>query len=929
MNKRVSALLFSFLLFFTHIFADSVMSPFTKLQKIETTYFDIIFPEESEQTAFYLAEEIDFLYEKATALLNAEKTLHLPVVICPCTQELNAHYNPFPYGHICVYDTLEVGSTDLIYYKKALNEIFYHELIHAVSLTIKSEEAQAISHLFIPDFSMNLVTLNLSWDEGVTVSSESKDGFGRMNNGFVLNYLVQSKIDGIFPNFYEIACRSYYPSGAYPYYFGGAFSKYLQETYGQNKYADFFHQEEHLVKKAFEINYDKKIWEVWDDFEDSIPVPELADSSCVERFDNFAINLTSAQIDGQPFIAFFAPYKYGIFGFTPGIDKKTKRILKADQSLKDFSFSSDGNYLLLTDFAPDNKEELRLRVYDYKNKSFTKKTLKNSALGELVSAGGKSYLVCLEVISTDSAIKIYDFDSMELTATVPLQHFTEVTEICRAKDGFCFILRHEGTFSFNYVDLTEPAGTLSLDKTISVQTYELPAEIIPYYLNCEDEAANSFVLSVAGHDFTADNPDFPASMPRLARVVISEAGKAGIQFQKTDVTGSVYNPVYAGGTYYFSSLINNQRPLSFFTDGVPGGFSNFYELPQTNIPQAFEFYPKTLPSQFTISDYKGVKYLKKGLLLPVGIVPDTYSDTLSSSRIYSPFIFGPCYTSGVPSENSFFSVSGGYNLNAYSFGSNFTFLTGNKNCTFSFNSGIFFFANYFNQAYAELDFSGSTPLFSRRMTLKYQLNSFVQYFGQTIFNNINMGGIGIAYGFLTGMGSEDRFVISSSISFYNALNSGVNIGIISNLSLPGLFFIKNPYMYTVNFPSKFTFSLIPDSSTFLSGKGTVTLFQKEIQKQPGNASLYLHRINLTAGYLTSFKENLPSLSILNTPQLFRCIPYMKEVQAVTGGCHLDWTPVIGAMANLAFDLGIDLTWYIRNDISSKPYDITLCGIYTF
>ena len=104
---------------------------------IETKYFDIIYPLQSEQTAQILAQNVDAMYEEIASSLNTEITMHLPVVITPNTQQLNAYFSPMPYNHIVIYDTPPDSSSIAVFSKTVLS-IFYNELFHACLLNIRS-----------------------------------------------------------------------------------------------------------------------------------------------------------------------------------------------------------------------------------------------------------------------------------------------------------------------------------------------------------------------------------------------------------------------------------------------------------------------------------------------------------------------------------------------------------------------------------------------------------------------------------------------------------------------------------------------------------------------------------------------------------------------------------------------------------------------
>lgn len=925
MKKILTIAFITILSCFISLFADDVIHPFTKLKLIQTEYFDIIYPEESTQTAFYLADIADEYYEKATELYKIEKYLHLPVVICPCTQDLNAHFSPVPYPHICLYDTMQVGSGDL-YSRESMNEIFYHELIHAVTLTIASPEVRKAMKFMWPDFSLNLPTLNNSWFEGATVSTESMEGAGRLNNGFVWSYIVQAKIENKFPNFYEIACRNIYPVGQYQYYFGGAFAKYLQDTYGIDKYVNIWHQEENYsLKKIVETEFGKKYWEIWQDFEDSIPVPQLApDDTVTECYGDMVKLVTSSTVNGKDFITFYSPKTSGIYKLEPG--KKAKKIVTVGYDVLDFSVSKNGRFLLITDLQASNTDALRLRVYDLQKNYFTGKKLLHCKLGEVINCGENKYLVCVENNSTDSSINLYNFDTMELVWQQPLKHFSEITEICRTDNGFAFLLLNEGNFYFNYADISNGISN------INISSFAFPQEIIPYYLNTDESAPTqkAFICSTAGHGYSSSNPDFPAALPRLTKIVIND-NEANIQFQTIDISGGVFTPaVTSNGEYYFASSLAERKPLAKFTQKatIPGGFSKSYPMQQVEL-DSFEFMKKELNPNFEIAQYNPFKYMKKGLLFPYAFSPDNFAYCPTPSHMEEQSYLGLGYFSGLPSENFYFSLGGGYNPFNKNFGAIFDLLGGNKNLAYSFLSSVNFSKKGFSNITLEGDICGSLPLFNRYFELQYKANSLWQIYSAHLISNTNAGFMGLVFALQTGMGTYENLSFSSAASVYNSSLSGSNIGLLFKLHIPQILPFNNPWTFTLNWPATFTFHIIPDNATLMHGNCSIVVFGKEIQKQPGHSSLYFSRFTLTTGFDSSYYRRLNPMSILQLDGLMQNVDLCNQTQAVTGGIHLNWTPVIGIIASVQFDFGIDVKYYLLNQVTGKPYDISISGLYTF
>ena len=266
MKKKVLFLLFVLVLT-PHTIAES-------LYTIHTEHFDFIYPESSEETALILSENAESLYTKAVTLLQTDIDLFIPVYITPYMQRLNAYYTAFPYNRIVFNDT-PPHSHDLAVFNQTKLSVFYHELVHAITMNMKNGFWSFLSAVFGDVYSPSyLYTSTLSFIEGATVSFESMDGDGRLNNGDSMAYLVQAKLEDCFPSWKDASGpRDIFPNTQYAYLFGGAFNSYIQKKYGMEKYSElwrlcgsgggFF---DPIIDASFKTVYGVSLEEEWNAF---------------------------------------------------------------------------------------------------------------------------------------------------------------------------------------------------------------------------------------------------------------------------------------------------------------------------------------------------------------------------------------------------------------------------------------------------------------------------------------------------------------------------------------------------------------------------------------------------------------------------------------------------------------------------------------
>ena len=80
-------LLFSFLIFSTMLYAGGALSSPRKVYVVNIKHFEIIFPKESAQTADYIAQNADSLYEKAKESVGLKNDFTMPIIISPDSSE--------------------------------------------------------------------------------------------------------------------------------------------------------------------------------------------------------------------------------------------------------------------------------------------------------------------------------------------------------------------------------------------------------------------------------------------------------------------------------------------------------------------------------------------------------------------------------------------------------------------------------------------------------------------------------------------------------------------------------------------------------------------------------------------------------------------------------------------------------------------------
>ncbi|AEF82450.1 hypothetical protein [Leadbettera azotonutricia] len=339
--------------------------PFILLRAIKTEHFEIIYPAESEATARALSLFADQSYKKASKLLGITVKDRIPVAITPHTDEFNGYMNPLPYPHIVLFDT--PMDPEWTAYENSLESLFFHELTHAISLSSRGKGFQVLHTIFGGWVYPTGLTAPMFMVEGVTVSFESLEGFGRANDPLIKEKLSQAvHEDNFLTGFQASGIYEYPPQGNAYYDYGGLFSAWLQKTYGMEKYAGLwkdmgtgYHFSFWFYNNGFYYSF-KKIYglsfeEAWNVFKESWRLEGIKKNNDGfvyggNQKDKVIINAVTSDSNSVIFIDSVAekvlkynPTSAGGSGGSPGAIKKLASI---DSSAYDIDATNNGSFLI-------------------------------------------------------------------------------------------------------------------------------------------------------------------------------------------------------------------------------------------------------------------------------------------------------------------------------------------------------------------------------------------------------------------------------------------------------------------------------------------------------------------------------------------------------------------------------------------------------
>ena len=898
-----------------------------KLYVITTKYFDIIFPQESTESANLLAQKADNMYLEICEKLDSSPYFRIPVVITPEKDTLNAYYTSFPYNRIVLYDTLPTTSALSVFSETFVN-VFYHELVHAVSLQKKNSFFKFLSSVFGDSVSTSqMITLPTSFIEGVTVSFESAKNEGRLNDSYATHIITQAKLENKFPTWKEATgARDVYPTGYLPYIFGGAFHYYIQNRFGMEKYVEFWEKANASVLSEaliFKKVYGYKLNEIWTDFENSIFVPKINEVKSVS-IDNPKKNIGRYFYlcsDDKNFY-WYDKSKSSIFysSFENFNSEKnyyqTKKLVRLDSSLTSMSLSSDSKYLVISQ-VDTNSEKNFVRLFNLQTKKLENQKFKNLRESCVVKLqDGIEYLAGIKTDSSKNYLIFYDLVTGQEKFCKEFDLHTQAFYPVDVKNGIVAYLKKE---KMNWsIEVYNPI----LEKTFQ---FDLPKELI------FNSLTPTFSENSVRLNFSCANKIPDGTLPRLGFVEFSSKEifenlcqsktdfSYSVTFQKDDISGGIYFPfVIDNKVFCASKYFNFDKLQQFSLSDIKTDTYYFNQLQKQNESEKINESEVVLQKEivFETKNYHGINYLNKGFFVPASIMS---VDRLSTTKLNSLSDIGFTYITGEPTEQwiyilspfvNIFSKEAGYFIEVENFtfpvslifdtdfSSKFDLSKWEINNLFSANYNLYLgsssrYFNFINESGFNLKFESKVD---------YQFNDYFQVLYTDYFND----GLGSVSNNLLGyqIGVGYKFDLNWTKNFAEVKKSNL-FSYLLTLYFPILGTSQN-LNFIYNLPTQLELVFFPSVEEFCSFSTETTLFGIEIQKSISFLPMYLSRFLINAGYNSVY----PTISVENSRhQLFSKLKMI-------------FTPIYGNLSKLQLNLGFNMYYQIDED----KFSFTLGGI---
>lgn len=886
MKKKFLVVLSIFMLFNTVTYALSGLMSGDKNIKVTTTkYFDIIYAQGSEKSAYLLYENADRIYEEIAESYGYPITAKLPVVILNGIEIPNAAYGDKPYNFIVIFDT---ESMDV--FTENILSVFTHELVHAYTLNLKNPFWQGFSKVFGDSMTPATLFINVGMAEGATVSYESSTGSGRLNNDYYRQYARQVKIEGNIPGVNDYnGCADNDYVGLF-YFLHGEFDSWLQKKYGMEKYGKFWYEfvnhncitENLLFKKIYGISMEEAWKNFWDEFE--VPNVEgnpVKANLVKDFFDSTANDYSKKNNQGSLYNSLKVSEK-GItyldnnsvyFVSINDLQKnkiKPKKIY-TQQNVVDTNTSDDGRFLIIHYYDTTTTMESKIKIVDLENKTSFIPKKHRICDASIIKNNGEYYFVYREYRAQECSLGIEKIifssnnkkiENLESITKIPFAWEEKFDSITDLHDGtFAYLRKSELNYSICIRDLQ---GNL-------IAEYGVPKEdrIVVHNLSLNE---NKLLFSYTKKD----------CLPSFGEFDLNEKN---FKFYTKQLSGGIYEPsVVNNEVYYIGTFFKQNRLLKFQYENE----ESFTKLP-------VEPFVKVEP-EFNLSVLKEnsrkvnpIKYYSKGLLYPIsGLTSDSYN---TSKKESISFPFGVTYITSTPWMSDNLSLSAGWNYATNSAGFGFTFGSSDFTNFFSYSIGSTVEFNKYGWKQSTLDLSSGLNILCGKISSISLNESAFAYFGKPnkddyskslgsaalktdekdlyVKNTVSVGYSNI-HSVGNGRFDNSGFALNADLFYiyqaqvkpdFNKINNYWDLGFSGKINLPNLLPIENTYGLTCNLPVEINFGIFNYtnkpmySNDFMKNKfkndysvlnidTNMVLFAKDIQKAV--SCLFINNISISA-----------------------------------------------------------------------------------
>ena len=562
------------------LYAGGVLSSPRKVYVIKTNHFEIIFPKESAETAHFIAEYADSLYEEAKSQTGLQKDFAMPLIISPDSSVLDVKYTNRPYNRIVIFDAVadntQTGSA--MGGDQILLKLLYKEIFRAVSCSVRSPFNEFVYKYVLGDPYQPTAFINLPFS---FVEAYSDLASGAANDQYFQQLLIQAKLEGKFPTWFQAAAiRDIHPGNDLCYAASTGFAAYLMQSRGVEKYAEFWNEcgklHPYFLNGIFYKVYGKLLFEVWKEFEESVPLPEdMEEMQAIE-----AMSREVSENDRQGAFENILYTNYGVVWydsirhevdiFDANSFFKIRQLLFIADDITKLSLSPNGRYVSASFTRGTSRTEFKEDVtciFDLKDRKFLSQKFPVRDASFIEGEAGAFYIAGLDVKQKQPVLKVYSFKTDKAG-------YEEIFEKSFERTDSVYSITSAGEGNIAYLYSNEEGTSLVVDlQQFWSLTDENGNQITPFSLRYI-KASALFTFS-----YYPDLPEDEGALVRSGYITLKQQEDKPLLekvfVQKDDVSGGVYYPFIANGKLYYCAKKYSHNELRYlqldqlaFSEGV-------------------------------------------------------------------------------------------------------------------------------------------------------------------------------------------------------------------------------------------------------------------------------------------------------------------------------------------------------------------------
>lgn len=878
------------------VFAAAFIHGKTKTSYVQTEHFDIIFEEEAKESASSIYSVAEKFLDELCSTYNVKPQFRIPVYITAKSQSFNGYFTNYNYNHIVIFDA--VPEENLYTNMNNMESTFLHELTHLVTVNVRNKFWTAFDKIagdiYNPGYYLNMTTFVC---EGASVFEESKNGDGRLNDGFFMHAIKQAKADGKFPSYSDVfGSRNIYPAGKASYEFGSAFTKFIIEKYGMEKYAEFWYKginfHRPTVPWVFKKTYGVSLKDEWKNFYDSIDVSDIkkiAEEESNSGFSNRELHrfAASGSYENKILVTDEATGSVFLCTVENGKISSSKKIFTIS-NLSSAKLCADGRFICTKEISSNYPSKKNTAgIYDIENKKWHK--IKQTGIYEscAILIDGKPYVLCIKSSSQKLWFELMSLDGKKTFGKKIEFKIGQIPfDLNSDGDGnVYFLLKDQLKFSLCKMKFT--GGQIP-------QNYE----------TVELEGIRARNLNVAKDSLGKTRVLFSFAKNEMIPSLASgefEDGKIKMKLLEENLSGGIYTPVFAGGEVFYSANSYDEKRIQKLSFENPDAkeFILSFEVKnfgdENSDSENYEF--KSIA--FSESDikpyrklfYPGQSLVPLSLLQSYYISPSVYytdeDDCLGSGGIY---VLGLTAVKNNPADTRHLILTAGFNpvKKAGGFGATFMGKTQSEFLNFTNAFSSIFNSDGFMQLSNDLTISvefqtgklshvvlsdsnftffGKNDMDEKRKdeldfteAMLSKNNFYIKNNASITYTNIHSTGIkaneklgfsiAMNYKNVAAFCTDDRknsiFLgfrnVDDDVMHYQTLYPSATV------RLPKLLPFECRGYFTYNLPLILNGSLFATNNNFTTYSAETVLFSWEIQKGFGPVPLFASNITLSALY---------------------------------------------------------------------------------